>query len=401
MPVRKICVVTSSRAEYGLLYWLLKAIQAGANLELQLAVTGMHLSPLYGSTVSEIERDGFHIDAKVDMLLASDTPVGIAKSIGLGTIGFADAFDQLRPDIVVILGDRFEMLAPAQAAMAARIPIAHLYGGEATEGMIDEAVRHAITKMSHLHFTSHDEYRRRVIQLGEDPSRVFNVGAIGIDSIRGLKLLNREEFESSINFKLGKRNLLITFHPVTLDEKGSAKLQFDELLAALDELQGTKLIFTKPNADSDGHELFEMIDNFVARKPSDRVAFTSLGQKRYLSAMQFVDGVVGNSSSGLIEVPSFRIGTINIGDRQQGRIRAASVIDCEPTKASIAKALTQLFSEGFRKSVQTVVSPYGEGGVAQKITQVLASTSLEGILKKRFYTLPVAESAAPGKKNVN
>jgi GDP/UDP-N,N'-diacetylbacillosamine 2-epimerase (hydrolysing) len=337
----------------------------------------------------------------VDLLLASDTPVGIAKSIGLGTIGFADAFDQLRPDIVVILGDRFEMLAPAQAAMAARIPIAHLYGGEATEGMIDEAVRHAITKMSHLHFTSHDEYRRRVIQLGEDPSRVFNVGAIGIDSIRGLKLLNREEFESSINFKLGKRNLLITFHPVTLDEKGSAKLQFDELLAALDELQGTKLIFTKPNADSDGHELFEMIDNFVARKPSDRVAFTSLGQKRYLSAMQFVDGVVGNSSSGLIEVPSFRIGTINIGDRQQGRIRAASVIDCEPTKASIAKALTQLFSEGFRKSVQTVVSPYGEGGVAQKITQVLASTSLEGILKKRFYTLPVAESAAPGKKNVN
>jgi len=401
MHVRKVCVVTSSRAEYGLLYWLLKAIQADPKLELQLAVTGMHLSPLYGSTVSEIERDGFHIDAKVDMLLASDTPVGIAKSIGLGTIGFAEAFDRLRPDIVVILGDRFEMLAPAQAAMVARIPIAHLYGGEATEGMIDEAVRHAITKMSHLHFTSHDEYRRRVIQLGEDPSRVFNVGAIGIDSIRSLKLLNREEFESSINFKLGKRNLLITFHPVTLDEKGSAKLQFGELLAALDELQDTKLIFTKPNADTDGRELFEMIDDFVARKPSDRVAFTSLGQKRYLSAMQFVDGVVGNSSSGLIEVPSFCIGTINIGDRQQGRIRAASVIDCEPTKASIAKALNQLFSESFRKSVQTVVSPYGEGGVAEKITQVLASAPLEGILKKRFYTLPVAERAAPGKKNVN
>ena len=401
MHIRKICVVTSSRAEYGLLYWLLKAIQADPNLELQLAVTGMHLSPLYGSTVSEIERDGFHIDAKVDMLLASDTPVAIAKSIGLGTIGFAETFDRLQPDIVVILGDRFEMLAPAQAAMVARIPMAHLYGGEATEGMIDEAVRHAITKMSHLHFTSHDEYRRRVIQLGEDPSRVFNVGAIGIDSIQRLILLSREEFESSINFKLGKRNLLITFHPVTLDEKGSAKLQFNELLAALDELEDTKLIFTKPNADGDGRELFDMIDDYVARKPAESVAFTSLGQKRYLSAMQFVDGVVGNSSSGLIEVPSFRIGTINIGDRQQGRIRAASVIDCEPTKTSIAKALKQLFSADFRKSLQTVVSPYGEGGVAEKITQVLASASLEGILKKQFYALQIPESETLRKKNAD
>jgi GDP/UDP-N,N'-diacetylbacillosamine 2-epimerase (hydrolysing) len=399
--MRKICVVTSSRAEYGLLYWLLKAIQADPKLELQLAVTGMHLSPLYGSTASVIEQDGFRIDARVEMLLASDTPVGIAKSIGVGTIGFAEAFERLQPDIVVILGDRFEMLAPAQAAMVARIPIAHLYGGEATEGMIDEAVRHAITKMSHLHFTSHDEYRRRVIQLGEDPSRVFNVGAIGIDSIRRLRLLNREEFESSINFKLGNRNLLITFHPVTLDEKGSAKLQFTELLAALDDLEDVKMIFTKPNADTDGHELFEMIDEYVGRKPSQRIAFTSLGQTRYLSAMQFVDGVIGNSSSGLIEVPSFHIGTINIGDRQRGRVRAASVIECDPTKAAIAKALKKLFSESFRKSLLTVVSPYGEGGVAEKITQVLASASLEGILKKRFYNVQMHSNQMAGGNNAD
>lgn len=384
---RKVCVVTSSRAEYGLLYWLLKEIQANPALELQLAVTGMHLSSKFGSTVTVIEEDGFHIDARIEMLLASDSPVGIAKSIGLGTIGFAENFDRLRPDIVVVLGDRFEILAAAQAAMVARIPIAHLYGGETTEGAIDEAIRHAITKMSQLHFTSTEEYRRRVIQLGEYPSQVFNVGAIGIDNIKKLKLLDRENFEASIKFKLRKRNLLITFHPVTLDEEGSARLQFAELLVALDALHDANLIFTKPNADTDGHELFGMIDEFVAKRPSNRIVFASLGQLRYLSAMQFVDGVIGNSSSGLIEVPSFHIGTVNIGDRQQGRIKAASVIDCAPTRSAISGALSKLFSEDFRKSLLNVVNPYGEGGVSEKIAGLLASASLEGILKKRFQDL--------------
>lgn len=390
---RRVCVVTGSRAEYGLLYWLMHEIQASSSMELQVVVTGMHLSPEFGLTYRTIEEDGFHIDAKVEMLLSSDTTVGIAKSIGLGTIGFADAFERVKPDIVVLLGDRFEIFSAAQTALVARIPVAHLHGGETTEGAIDEAFRHAITKMAHLHFTATEEYRARVVQLGEGPERVFNVGAAGIDNIKRLKLLGRAELETALGFRFGSRNLLVTFHPVTLDH-ASARQQFGELLAALDGLSDVRLIFTKPNADTDGRVIGAMIDDYVSSNLSRAAAYTSLGQLRYLSAMRFVDGVVGNSSSGILEAPSFSIGTVNIGDRQTGRVKAKSVIDCEATRESIGDSLRCLYSADFRATLPLTVSPYGEGQVAEKIAQVLATHPLEGILKKRFFATPAANQGS-------
>ena len=314
---RTICIVTGTRAEYGLLYWLMKEIQNDPNLVLQIIVTGMHLSSEFGLTYKQIEKDGFKIDKKIEMLLSSDTPIGISKSMGLGVIGFAEAYADLKPDIVVLLGDRFEIFSAASAAIIARIPIAHLHGGETTEGAFDEAIRHSITKMSHLHFTAVEEYRRRVIQLGEFPARVFNVGGLGIDNIKKLKLMSREEFENSINFKLDPKNLMITFHPVTL-EHATAGEQFQNLLNALDELHDTRFIFTKPNADTEGRIITQMIDDYVSRNKYEAISFVNLGQLRYLSAMQFIDGVVGNSLSGLAGGPTFKIGTINIGDRQRG-----------------------------------------------------------------------------------
>lgn len=385
---RKICVVTGTRAEYGLLRWLIEAISADPKLELQLVVTGMHLSPEFGLTWQAIEQDGFTIDRKVEMLLSSDTPVGIGKSMGLGLIGFADAFEQLAPDLLLILGDRFEILAAATAAMVARIPIAHLHGGEATEGVIDEAIRHSITKMSHFHFVAADEYRRRVMQLGEDPARVFNVGGLGLDSLSRLKLLSREELESSLGFRLQRRNLLITYHPVTLEENKAAS-EFAELLAVLETLQETGLIFTLPNADTEGRALIGMVEEFVSQHPHAR-AYPSLGQLRYLSCMNLVDGVVGNSSSGLIEAPSLRRGTINIGSRQDGRMKAASVIDCQPLREEIIKALQRLYSDEFHAELCTVRNPYGEPGASGKIASLLGSVELEGVLKKRFHDLSLA-----------
>jgi len=383
---RKICIVTGSRAEYGLLYWLMKKIHDDRNLELQIIATCMHLSPEFGLTYKLIENDGFHINKKVEMLLSSDTPIGISKSMGLGMIGFGEAYAELMPNIVVLLGDRFETLCAAIAACVARIPIAHLHGGETTQGAIDEAFRHSITKMSHLHFAATDEYRKRVIQFGENPERVFNVGGLGTDNIKKLKLLSREEFEHSIDFKLGSKNLLITFHPVTL-EHASSKEQFQNLLDALDELQDTKLIFTKPNSDTEGRIIIQMIDEYVSKNSHKSVAFISLGQLRYLSAMQFIDGVVGNSSSGLAEAPTFKIGTINIGDRQKGRAKAASVIDCNPTKESILIAARKLYSKEFQVKLNNVKNPYGEGGAAEKIRKVIKETELVDILKKEFYDM--------------
>ena len=383
---RKICIVTGSRAEYGLLYWLMKEINGDPDLELQIIATCMHLSPEFGLTYKLIENDGFHINKKVEMLLSSDTPIGISKSMGLGIIGFGEAYPELRPNIVVLLGDRFETFCAAIAACVARIPIAHLHGGETTQGAIDEAFRHSITKMSHLHFAATDEYRKRVIQLGENPERVFNVGGLGIDNIKKLKLLSREEFEHSIGFKLGSKNLLITFHPVTL-EPASAKEQFQNLLDAIDELQDTKFIFTKPNADTEGRIIIKMIDEYISKNSNNSVAFINLGQLRYLSALQFVDGVVGNSSSGLAEAPTFKIGTINIGDRQKGRIKAESVIDCEPTMESTLMALKKLYSKEFQKKLKDVKNPYGEGGAAEKIKKVIKETELVSILKKEFYDM--------------
>ena len=382
----KICVVTGTRAEYGLLYWLMKEINLDSELELQIIVTGMHLSPEFGLTYKVIEQE-FNINKKIEMLLSSDTPVSISKSIGLAQISFSEAYDELKPDLVILLGDRYEIFAAATAAMVARIPIAHLHGGETTEGAFDEAIRHSITKMSHLHFTATDEYRRRVIQLGEAPERVFNVGGIGIENIKRLNLMSKEEFENSINFKLNNKNLLVTFHPVTLEES-TTEQQFMQLLNALDTLINTHIIFTKANSDTDGRIINKLIDDYVNSNPSKSVAFASLGQLRFLSALQYVDGVVGNSSSGLAEAPSFKIGTINIGDRQKGRIKASSVIDAEPDYQSILKAIEHLYSDSFKETLITTKNPYGEGSASSEIIQIIKNTSLKHILKKSFFDLP-------------
>ena len=384
--MKKICIVTGTRAEYGLLRWVMEGIRQSPVLELQLIATGMHLSPEFGLTVEAIEEDGFQVDRKVETLLSSDTAVGVTKSMGLGMIGFSDVLAELKPDLMLVLGDRYEIFAAAAAALIARVPIAHLHGGETTEGAFDDAIRHSITKMAHLHFVAAEEYRKRVIQLGEQPDRVFNVGGLGIDNILRLDLLSREELEEALDFKLGPRNLLITFHPVTLEHNTSGE-QMDELLAALGELQDTGLIFTMPNADTEGRVLFEKIEAFCAQRPRAR-AYTSLGQLRYLSCVQHVDGVVGNSSSGLLEVPSFKKGTINIGDRQRGRLRADSVIDCEPEHASIRTALDQLSSAEFQSRLPAVKNPYGNGGASDTIVVELEQRPLDELLKKHFYDYP-------------
>lgn len=382
---RKICVVTGTRAEFGLLRWLMQEIEASEALTLQVVATGMHLSPEFGLTYREIEQAGFTIDTKVEMLLSADTSSAVTKSMGLGLIGYADAYTRLAPDLIVLLGDRFEIFAAAAAAMIAGIPIAHLHGGETTEGAFDEAIRHSITKMSHLHFVAAQDYRNRVIQLGEQPERVFLVGGLGIDAIKRTSLMTREELEASLDFRFGPRNLLITFHPVTHESQSSAH-QIGELLKALGALQDTHLVFTMPNADTGGRELAAMVDAFVATHPNAR-AYSSLGQLRYLSCMHVVDGVVGNSSSGLAEAPSMGIGTIDIGDRQRGRLRASSVIHCEPICEQITQALSTLYSPEFQANLTQVVNPYGTGGASQLIVEVLAKHPLDKLVKKKFHDL--------------
>ncbi len=376
-------MVSGSRAEYGLLRWIMEGIRETPGLDLQVIATGMHLSPEFGLTYREIEQDGFRIDRKVEMLVSSDTPTGAAASMGLGLIGFGDALRELRPNVTVVLGDRFEIFPAAAAAMVARIPIAHVHGGEASEGAFDEAIRHSITKMSHLHFVAAEEYRQRVIQLGEHPDRVFLVGGLGIDNIKKLTLLDRPALEASLGFELGAKSLLITFHPVTLESETSAR-QMSELLAALDTLADVRLIFTMPNADTDGRVLRDMLRQYVADHANARV-FTSLGQLLYLSCLQHVDGVVGNSSSGLTEVPTFGKSTVNIGDRQRGRLKAASVMDCAPERRSITAALQRLYSPAFTATLAHVRNPYGEGGASEKVVEILRQYPLENILKKSFY----------------
>jgi GDP/UDP-N,N'-diacetylbacillosamine 2-epimerase (hydrolysing) len=385
--MRKICVVTGTRAEYGLLYYLMRAIQADPTLELQIIATGMHLSPEFGLTYKEIEKD-FVITKKIEMLLSSDTSVGISKSMGLAQISFAESFEELKPDLVVVLGDRYEIFSAASAAMIARIPIAHLHGGETTEGAFDESIRHSITKMAHLHFTAAKVYCDRVIQLGEHPDRVFNVGGMGIDAIKRITLMEKSELEKSINFTFGTKNLLVTFHPVTL-ENHTATEQFQALLDTLDTLEETHIIFTKANSDTDGRAINAMIDTYVERNAAHTIAFTSMGQLRYLSALQFVDAVVGNSSSGLLEAPSFKIGTINIGDRQKGRLKASSVIDSAPDQHEIYNSILRLYSSDFQDQLKNTINPYGEGEAVEKIVDVLKSAPLEDLLKKSFYDIGV------------
>jgi UDP-N-acetylglucosamine 2-epimerase (non-hydrolysing)/GDP/UDP-N,N'-diacetylbacillosamine 2-epimerase (hydrolysing) len=380
---RKVCVVTGSRAEYGLLSVVMEEIRKEPSFTLQVIATGMHLAPEFGLTYKAIEADGFTIDAKVDMQLTSDTPAGVTRSLGLGIIGFADVLHTLRPDLLVLLGDRYEILAAAQAALIAKVPVAHLAGGDTTEGAYDEAIRHSVTKMAHIHFVTNEAAARRVRQMGEDPARVYTVGSPGIDVIKRMKLLSRQDLEQQLGFPFRKRNILVTFHPATLDEQPAAA-QFRELLTALDGLDNdTGTIFTLPNADTDGRVIITMIKDYVAARPH-AISFASLGQVRYLSTIAQVDAVVGNSSSGLYEVPSFKKPTVNIGDRQQGRPQASSVINCRPIAADILRAI----NEAFGKDCSTAVNPFGSGDSAGKIVSVLkAIPDYRGLLKKHFFEI--------------
>lgn len=385
--MKKVCIVTGTRAEYGLLKPIIDKVYNSEVLELQLVVTGAHLSPEFGLTYQEIEEDGYSITSKIEMLISSDTPVGITKSMGVALLGFADFYDNYHPDIVVILGDRYEMLMAASAAMIARIPIAHISGGEKTEGAMDEAIRHSITKMSSIHFTAADEYRHRVIQLGEQPETVYNVGALGVENIRKVKLLSKKELEQQIGFKFSTPTIMLTYHPVTL-ETLTAKGQFAELLSVIDKHKELSVIFTKANADTDGRIINQMIDEYVSKNNDRCVEFTSMGQLKYLSALQFCDAVVGNSSSGLVEVPSFKIPTVNIGDRQRGRACAQSVIHCGNGACEIDEALQKALSEGFRKRLDDIRNPYEQEGTSDKIVQIIRDKLDKGIdMKKRFYDM--------------
>lgn len=367
---RKICIVTGTRADYGLLYWLMKEIAEDPELQLQIIATGMHLSPEFGLTYRHIEADGFAIDAKVEMLLSSDTAVGIAKSMGLGVIGYADALNGLQPDILVVLGDRFEILAAAQAALVFQIPIAHIHGGETSEGAFDEGIRHAISKMAQWHFVAAEPYRKRVVQMGESPDRVFNYGAPGLDQLSKLDWLTRQELESTLEIELRTPVFLVTYHPVTL-AGGDPVDAMTELLNALKALPDATVIFTYPNADTGGRVLIECIDRFVEQHHATSRAFVSLGQQRYLSLMREADVIIGNSSSGLTEAPALKKATVNIGDRQKGRLKAASVIDAAENSTDIIRAIQLALSHAFCAHLPDTVSLYGQGSVSQKIKSTL------------------------------
>lgn len=384
--IKKIGIITGTRAEYGLLKPLINKIIKDDALELQLFVTGMHLSPEFGLTYKQIEEDGYPIAEKIETLLSSDTTIGVNKSIGLGIMSFSEAYMRQKPDIIVVLGDRYETLAAVIAAMISRIPIAHIHGGEKTEGAVDDAIRHSITKMSYLHFTSTEIYRNRVIQLGEHPERVFNVGAIGIENIKNIELYTKEQLEDKINFKFDKPVALVTFHPVTL-EKATAKEQFSNLLAALEDEKQLNIIFTKANADTDGRVINQMIDEYVEKHSGRCKAFVSMGQQNYLSAMRYSCMVIGNSSSGIIETPSFGIPTVNIGDRQKGRVMPQSVINCRDNTKDILEAIRLGLSDQFREEIKYCNNPYEQEGTSKRILEVIKQSLSNQIitLKKGFY----------------
>lgn len=390
MASRRVCIVTGTRAEYGLLYWLMREVQEDSDLELQIVATGMHLSPEFGLTYQEIEEDGFEISEKVEMLTSSDTPVGIAKSMGLGTIGFADALNRLNPDLLVLLGDRYEIFAAAQAAMVARIPIAHIHGGEVTEGAVDDSIRHAVTKMAHVHFVATAPFRRRVIQLGEHPERVFNVGSPGLDYLRHLDLMEQDELESFLGFELGDLTFLITYHPATLQTRPPEE-SVEELLRALDQFPEARLIFTKANADAEGRMVNQRIEQYVNEESDRARLYSSLGQTRYLSALHYVDLVLGNSSSGLTEAPAVPVPTVNLGTRQDGRPRAESVIDCREEAGAIAESIREALSESFGNRLEDVTSPYGDGKASPRIHRHLKELPLEDLITKSFYDVEISE----------
>ena len=381
---RKICVYTSSRADYGLLKGVLAKIQEAESLQLQILVSGMHLAPEFGMTIQEIRNDGFQPDETIEILLSSDTPAAICKSMGLAMIGYGEALQRLKPDILVVLGDRFETFCAAAAAQVCRVTLAHIHGGETTEGAIDEAFRHSISKMAHLHFASCEVYRQRIIQLGEAPERVFNVGALGVENIRRTSLMERSGLAESIGFDLEKPYFLVTFHSVTL-EQSTAAGQFQALLEALDAFPEFNVIFTKTNADTEGRVINRLIDGYAQKHPKRCRAVTSLGLQRYLSAMKFCAAVVGNSSSGMLEAPTFKIPTINIGDRQKGRLQPSCILNCSPDAGAIRQVIDHALSPAFQKSLATVTNPYDKAGTRSFIVKLLEITDILGIAKKTFF----------------
>ena len=387
MYMRRICVVTATRAEYGLLKPLMQRLLDDSDYETRIAVTGMHMSPEFGMTVKEIEQDGLPVAKKIEILLSSDTPVALSKSMGLAMISFAEYFAESRPDALIVLGDRFETLAVCCAAMNERIPIFHLHGGEATEGLIDEAIRHSITKMSYLHFTSTEAYRKRVIQMGEAPDRVFNVGAMGVENALQVPKMSVEELEDSLGFTLGSRYAVGTFHPVTL-ESDTAERQAAELLAALDMHPDINYLFTKANADTEGRVINHLLAEYE-RKHSNLYLADSLGMKRYLNVIRHACFVIGNSSSGIIEVPSFHVPTINIGDRQLGRIAGKTVINCQPNRESISNAIDKALDRNFLEKIKNAQNIYGDGRTSEKIMKIIKEvfTGNKIALKKKFYDL--------------
>lgn len=386
MTKRKIAVVTGTRAEYGLLYRLLCEIKNDPTLELQLIVTGMHLSPEFGLTYKEIELDGFTIDAKIEMLISSDTATGTAKSIGLGVIGISDVLSRLQPDVIVLLGDRFEALAVAQTALVHHIPVAHIHGGELSEGAIDDAIRHAISKMSHLHFVAAEPYRKRIIQLGENPNYIFNVGAPGLERISKAKLLSLDELENKINFKLGKINFLVVYHPVTLEIENNLDA-LENLFAALDVFPEAKIIFSKANADESGRIINAEIDKYIAKHGDKHISYMSLGDLTYISLLRYVDIIIGNSSSGIIEAPYFSKPAINIGNRQAKRLRSKTVIDTSAEKEAIIAAIKKGLSDEFKAASRGAPLAYGQDNTAEKIKNILKTTNLEGMTLKAFHDL--------------
>jgi len=383
---RKICVVTGTRADFGLLTPLMHKINNDDALHLQLIVTGMHLSPEFGLTYEAVQ-ELFFINKKIEILLSSDTAIGVSKSMGLAQISFSEAYEELKPDIVLVLGDRFEIFSATVAAMISKIPIAHLSGGELTQGAIDDSIRHAITKMSHIHFVATDEYKKRVMQLGENPRYIYNFGEAGLDNIKDLKLLSKLDFEESIGTKLDSKSLLITYHPTTINQIQKTVIDFENILTELDALENTTLIFTKSNSDEGGRRINQMIDEYVLQNKRKASSFVSLGQLRYLSALQFVDAVVGNTSSGIVEAPSFKIGTINIGDRQEGRVQASSVINCTTDLKDIKKSLKKIYSDEFQEKLLTVDNPYVKENSSFKTKEVLKTINLDTIIKKKFFDI--------------
>jgi len=379
--MRKICIITGSRAEYGLLHSLLEKIKKDKNTKLQIIATCMHLLPKFGNTYKKIIKDGFKIDYKVKMPIPSSKPESITGATGLGMIGFSKAFLKLKPDLVVVLGDRFEVLSASFAALSKNIPIAHIHGGESTFGAIDEAIRHSITKMSTWHFAASKVYKKRIIQMGENPKRVYLVGSLGVERIKKIKFLSKTILEKKIKFKFGKKNILITFHPETLSNK-SKKESFKNLLYALKKVDDTSIIFTLPNADAGGDKIAKMIKAFTKLNKKKYIAFKSMGDKLYLSTMKYSDLVIGNSSSGIIEAPCFNIPTINIGDRQQGRLQAKSIINTKLNKLSISKSLKTAFLK--KKKMNNIKNPYEIKNTSKKIFDILKKTKIKNLIKKKF-----------------